>query len=74
MVQRLDGRPLRAQGIHPVEQVMAALQALGPGEAFQFVSPHAPGPLLERIAGRFEARVEEVGPEEFVTTFWRKAP
>jgi len=72
VVQRLDGRPLKAQGIHPVEQVMAGLAALKDGEAFQFVSPHAPQPILDRTAAAFDAVVEQVGPEEFVTTFTRR--
>jgi uncharacterized protein (DUF2249 family) len=73
VVKRLDGRPLRAAGLHPVEQVLAGLAALGEGEAFQFVSPHAPGPLLERTAHGFDAEVVEESPGVFVTTFTRKA-
>ena len=73
MVKRLDGRSLRAAGIHPVEQVLADLAALGPGEAYQFASPHAPGPLLERTRAGFDAVVVEESPGVFVTTFTRSA-
>jgi uncharacterized protein (DUF2249 family) len=73
VVQRLDGRPLRAKGLHPVEQVLAGLAALGEGEAFEFVSPHPPQPLLERTAHAFDAAVVEVEPGVFVTTFTRRA-
>jgi len=72
VVKRLDGRPLRAAGLHPVEQVLADLAGLGPDEAYQFVSPHPPAPLLERTAGEFAAAVEEVEPGVFVTTFTRR--
>jgi uncharacterized protein (DUF2249 family) len=73
VVRRLDGRPLRAAGLHPVEQVLSDLGALGPGEAYQFVSPHAPGPLLERTRAGFDAEVVEESPGVFVTTFTRRA-
>ena len=73
VVTRLDGRPLRAAGLHPVEQVLAGLAALGDGEAYQFVSPHPPGPLLERTRDGFDAAVVEESPGVFVTTFTRKA-
>jgi uncharacterized protein (DUF2249 family) len=72
VVKRLDGRPLRAAGIHPVEQVLAELAALGPGEAYEFVSPHPPQPLLEKTGPGIEARCEEAEPGVFVTTFTRR--
>ncbi len=72
VVRRLDARPLKAQGIHPVEEVLRELSALRPGEAYELVTPHLPGPVLERAAalGVLGASVE-TGPEEFVTTFTR---
>jgi len=73
VVVRLDGRPLRAAGLHPVERVLAGLAALQDGEAYQFVTPHPPGPLLERTRDAFDAAVVEESPGVFVTTFTRKA-
>ena len=73
VVKRLDARPLKAAGIHPVEQVLEELARLGPGEAYELVTPHVPGPVLERAAA-FGVQGESVqtGPEEFVTTFTRR--
>lgn len=72
LVKRLDARPLKAAGIHPVEQVMTELAALAPGERYELVTPHLPGPVLERAAALgVRATTVETWPEEFVTTFER---
>ena len=74
LVKRLDARPLKAQGIHPVEEVLRDLAALCAGEAYELVTPHVPGPVLERAAALGVRGVTvETGPDEFVTTFTRKA-
>ncbi len=71
-MKRLDARPLRAQGIHPVEEVMGDLAALRPGEGYELVTPHVPGPIIERAAAiGARASAAQVGPDEFVTTFAR---
>ncbi|HET8725617.1 MAG TPA: DUF2249 domain-containing protein [Anaeromyxobacteraceae bacterium] len=71
-MKRLDARPLRAQGIHPVDEVMRELAALGPGDAYELVTPHVPGPILERAAAiGVKGTTAQVGPDEFVTTFTR---
>lgn len=75
VVKRLDARPLKAAGLHPVEQVLRELAALGPGEAYEVVTPHPPAPLLERAAALgFAGTTVELEPETFVTTFARAAP
>jgi hypothetical protein len=72
IVKRLDARPLRAQGIHPVEEVMRDLAALAPGDAYELVTPHVPGPILEKAAAiGVRGSTAQLGPEEFVTTFTR---
>ncbi len=72
-MKRLDARPLRAQGIHPVEEVMRDLAALAPGDAYELVTPHVPGPIIERAAAiGVGASTAQVGPDEFVTTFTRR--
>lgn len=72
LVKRLDARPLRARGIHPVEEVMRDLAALAPGDSYELVTPHVPGPILERaLAVGVRGSTAQVGPEEFVTTFTR---
>ena len=74
VVKRLDARPLKAAGVHPVEQVLRELAALAPGEAYELVTPHVPGPVLERAAGLgVRGETVQVGPEEFVTSFVREA-
>lgn len=72
VVKRFDARPLRAQGIHPVEQVLAELAALGPGEAYELVTPHVPGPILEKAARLgVTGTSAQVAPDECLTTFVR---
>lgn len=71
-VKRLDARPLRAQGVHPVDEVMRELAALAPGDAYELVTPHVPGPILERAAAiGVTGSTAQLGPDEFVTTFTR---
>ncbi len=48
VTQSLDARPLLAAGAHPVEQVMAALTTLAPGQVFELIAPFVPAPLIER--------------------------
>ncbi len=73
VVKRLDARVLKAAGIHPVEQVLEELSRLGPGEAYELVTPHLPGHLLERTGPLgAKATTVQVGPEEFLTTFTRE--
>ena len=70
VVKRLDARVLKAAGIHPLAQVLADLAALAPGEAYELVTPHAPGHVLEKV-GELGLRWSsvEVGPDEILTTF-----
>ncbi len=72
LVKRLDARPLRARGIHPVDEVMRDLAALAPGDTYELVTPHVPGPIVERAATLgVLATTAQLGPDEFVTTFAR---
>jgi uncharacterized protein (DUF2249 family) len=70
LVKRLDARVLKAAGVHPLEQVLRDLGALAPGEAYELVTPHAPGHVLEKV-GELGLRWTSVqaGPDEVVTTF-----
>lgn len=72
VVKRLDARVLKAAGVHPLETVLRDLAALAPGEAYELVTPHEPGHVLER-AGALGVRWTsvEAGPDEVVTTFTR---
>jgi uncharacterized protein (DUF2249 family) len=72
VVKRLDARPLKAAGVHPLEQVLRELAALGPGESYELVTPHVPEHVLQRVdALGVRGQTAQVGPEEFVTTFTR---
>jgi len=70
VVKRLDARVLKAAGIHPLEQVLRELAALAAGEAYELVTPHAPGHVLEAIGGLgLRWMSVQAGPDEVVTTF-----
>jgi hypothetical protein len=72
VVKRLDARPLKAAGVHPVEQVLQDLARLGPDEAYELVTPHVPGPIIERAGAiGVKGTTAQTGPDEFVTTFTR---
>jgi uncharacterized protein (DUF2249 family) len=73
VVKRLDARVLKAAGVHPLEQVLRDLGALAPGEAYELVTPHAPGHVLERVGGLgLRWTSVEAGPDEVVTTFTKQ--
>jgi len=70
VVKRLDARVLKAAGIHPLEQVLRELAELAPGDAYELVTPHAPGHVLEAIGGLgLRWTSVQAGPDEVVTTF-----
>lgn len=72
-VVTLDARPMLASGGHPVGEVMAALAALGAGEAFELVTPFVPAPLVEMARARgFEASTVREG--DTMRTFFRAKP
>jgi DUF438 domain-containing protein len=48
VTRSLDARPLLASGVHPVDQVMAEVGRLAPGEVFELITPFLPVPLVER--------------------------
>ena len=73
VVKRLDARVLKAAGIHPLEQVLRDLGALVPGEAYELVTPHAPGHVLEKVGELgLDWTSVTVGPDEVVTTFTKR--
>jgi DUF438 domain-containing protein len=70
----LDARPLLAQGVHPVEQVMREVTSLAPGEVFLLTTPFPPAPLVQRAeAAGFEAHVAAESPA-VVRTWFRRRP
>jgi uncharacterized protein len=68
----LDARPLLAQGIHPLEQVMKEAAGLAAGEIFEIITPFPPSPMIEKMAaaGYDTWSVAEEGV--FRTWFYKK--
>ena len=50
MVAGLDARPMLAAGEQPVNQVIADLHALGPGDIYKLVAPFLPAPLVDKAS------------------------
>lgn len=66
----LDARPLLAQGIHPLEQVMQQASAMNAGEIFEILTPFPPAPMIEKMqAAGFTCHSEPDGEGLFHTYF-----
>jgi uncharacterized protein len=66
----LDARPLLAQGIHPLEQVMQQAGKMNPGEIFEIITPFPPSPMIEKMqAAGFESSSEQDSDGLFHTYF-----
>jgi DUF438 domain-containing protein len=66
----LDARPLLAQGIHPLEQVMEQASAMNQGEIFEIITPFPPAPMIEKMqAAGFETHSESGADGMFHTYF-----
>jgi hypothetical protein len=50
VVAGLDARPMLAAGEHPVNQVIADLQALGQGDIYRLTAPFLPAPLVDKAS------------------------
>ena len=48
-LQVLDVRPTLARGDHPVDEVLAAADALAPGGVVELIVPFEPRPLMQRL-------------------------
>lgn len=46
----LDARPMLEAGEHPVNQVIADLNALGKGKIYKLTAPFLPAPLIDKAA------------------------
>lgn len=57
----------------PLEQVLAALPSLGPGEYLHVLHRREPWPLFELLeAEGFEAHMQPGGPAGFEILIWRR--
>ena len=69
----LDARPLLAQGIHPLEQVMQQASAMNKGEIFEIITPFPPAPMIEKMqAAGFETHSES-GDDGMFHTYFTKS-
>ncbi len=72
ITERLDAREMIASGGHPLDQVLAGIQQLEPGNIFMLVSPFTPKPMIEKVRAAGDlAWSEQVGPGEFKTYYKR---
>ena len=66
VVSRHDARAEIEAGAHPLPQVMAAVAALGPGQAHILVTPFVPAPLLDKVRAQgLQVWTEADGPNTF---------
>ena len=71
--QRLDVRPLLAEGIEPLPRIRKRIDALKPSEGLVLVAPFLPSPLIELLGSEgFRSRVEKGTGGDWVVYFWRE--
>jgi hypothetical protein len=70
VVAELDAKGMLAAGEHPVNQVIADLNALGQGDIYKLVAPFMPAPLVDKASSLgFSHWVTEKGDQELVIYF-----
>jgi hypothetical protein len=73
VVTELDARGMLAEGEQPVNQVIAELQALDPGDIYQLVAPFMPAPLVDKASSLGISHwVTQKDDQEFVIYFCRE--
>jgi hypothetical protein len=69
---RYDARADLEAGVHPAQRVLQELQQLGPGDAYELVTPFVPSPLIDLARGKgFEAWSVKEGADCTRTLFHR---
>ncbi len=72
VVAELDAGGMLAAGEQPVNQVIADLQALGPGDIYKLVAPLMPAPLVDKASSLgFSHWVRHNDDRGFVVYFFR---
>jgi len=72
VVAELDAGGMLAAGEQPVNQVIADLQALGPGDIYKLVAPLMPAPLVDKASSLgFSHWVTHNDDQGFVVYFFR---
>lgn len=73
VVAELDARGMLAAGEHPVNQVIADLNALGQGDIYKLVAPFMPAPLVDKASSLGVSHwVTQKDDGEFVIYFCRE--
>jgi hypothetical protein len=73
VVAELDARGMLAEGEQPVNQVIADLQALDPGDIYRLVAPFMPAPLVDKASSLGISHwVAQKDDQEFVIYFCRE--
>ena len=71
---RFDVRDEIARGGKPFPRIIAAIAALGPGDAFLLRAPFEPAPLYRVLGARgFAHWTERHAPDDWTVWFWREA-
>lgn len=66
----LDVRPLLARGEEPFHEIMAALEALVPGQGLSIRAPFEPRPLYGVFGARgYQGSCKQLGPGDFLIEF-----
>jgi hypothetical protein len=73
VVAELDAKGMLAAGEQPVNQVIADLQALAPGDIYKLVAPFLPAPLVDKASSLGLSHwVTQNDDQEFVIYFCRE--
>lgn len=73
VVAELDARDMLAAGEQPVNQVIADLQALPPGDIYKLVAPFMPAPLVDKASSLGLSHWVSSGDnQEFIIYFCRQ--
>ncbi len=69
-MKRLDVRPILNAGGEPLEEILAFVNRLEPGEGFELVATFRPDPLIGLLSGRgYRADSEEWPDGSWCVTF-----
>ena len=75
VVAELDAKGMLAEGEQPVNQVIADLNALAPGDIYKLVAPFMPAPLVDKASSLGVSHwVTEKDDQELVIYFCRELP
>lgn len=73
VARKLDARPMLEAGEQPVNQVMADLAALAPGDIYELSAPFLPAPLIDKGSSLgMEHWLVKEGEDSYVVYFHKK--